>query len=117
MDSSPYPRHQRSQQANQCSKQEERKGEETGSERRMGQLVDKAQRQLGVFVHVAEAEVLDLVVGRVDLLVGVFHLTLSRHGGWETLPAGRGVVRTGIAALGFDERNIAVLVFVSAKAL
>ena len=83
----------------------------------MGQLVDKAQRQLGVFVHVAEAEVLDLVVGRVDLLVGVFHLTLSRHGGWETLPAGRGVVRTGVAALGFDERNIAVLVFVSAKAL
>lgn len=32
--------------------------------------------------HVIEAQMADLVVGRVDLFVAVFHLRLRGHGRW-----------------------------------
>lgn len=62
-----------------------------------------------MLAHVVKVQVLDLVVGRVDLLVGVFHLGFDCHGRRVALSASRGVVRAGVAAFGFDKRDIAVL--------
>lgn len=59
--------------------------------------------------HVVEAQVLDLVLGRVYLLVRILELRLDHKGRGVAESAGRGVVGTGIAALGFHVGDITVL--------
>lgn len=78
-------------------------------ERRKGKLVRKSQTHLGMLQHVVEAEVLDLVVCGVDLLVRVLELGLDDEGGWVAEAAGRGVVGAGVAAFCFDVGDVAVL--------
>lgn len=63
--------------------------------------------------HVVEAEVLDLVVRAVDLLIGVLELRLDDKGRWVAEAAGGGVVGAGVATLCFDVGDIAVLMMVS----
>lgn len=57
-------------------------------EGRKGKLVRKGQAHLGMLQHVVEAEVLDLVVSSVDLLVRVLELGLDDEGGWVAESAG-----------------------------
>lgn len=59
--------------------------------------------------HVIEAEVLDQIVRAVNLLVGVFELRLDDEGGGVAEAAGGGVVGAGVAALGLDVGDVAVL--------
>jgi hypothetical protein len=58
---------------------------------------------------VVEAEVLDLVVGRVDLLVTVLKLRLDHEGGGVAESAGGGVVGASVAAFGLDVGDVTVL--------
>src|SRR3954465_13049446 len=55
-----------------------------------------------------KAEILDLVFGGVDLLVGVLELGLDHEGRGVSIPTGRGMVRASIATLGLDVGDIAV---------
>lgn len=59
--------------------------------------------------HMVKAEILDLVVRRVDLLIRVLELRLDDEGGWVAEAAGRGVVGAGVAAFCFDVGDVAVL--------
>lgn len=61
--------------------------------------------------HVVEREVLDLVVGAVDVLVRVAEGGLDHEGRRVTGLGGRGVVRARVPALGLDPGNVAVLEF------
>jgi hypothetical protein len=59
--------------------------------------------------HVVEAQILDLVLGRVDLGVAVAEVGLDDEGGREAVFAGGGVVGAGVAASGEDVGDGAVL--------
>lgn len=59
--------------------------------------------------HVVEREVLDLVVGAVDVLVRVAEGGLDYEGRRVAGLGGRGVVRARVAALGLDPGDVAVL--------
>lgn len=78
-------------------------------ERSKCKLIGKRQTHLRMLQHVVEAEVLDLVLGRVDLLVAVLELGFDDKGRWVAEAAGRGVVGTGVATLCFDVGNVTVL--------
>ena len=85
------------------------------SKRSKGQFIDKAQGHCGVLPHMVKAQILDLVIGRVNLLVGVFHFTFNCHRSGISLPAGRGVVGAGITTFGLHERNLTVLYICQSK--
>lgn len=59
--------------------------------------------------HVVEAQVLDLILGRVDLLIRILKLRLDHESRWVTESTGGGVVGTGVAALGFHVGDITIL--------
>lgn len=81
----------------------------------MSKLVCKAQRHLGVLQHMIERQILNKILSSVNLLVAVFEGRLNdERGGVASFGSG-GMVRAGIAALGLDPRDVAVLVFVSLK--
>lgn len=82
-----------------------------GLEVRVAELVDEGQGHLGVLEHVVEGEVLDQVVGAVDALVRVAEGGLDHEGGRVAGLGGRGVIRAGVAALGLDPGDVAVLDF------
>lgn len=63
--------------------------------------------------HVVEAQVLDLVLGGVDLLVRVLELRLDHKRRRVTETAGGGMVGAGVAALGFSVGDVAVLHVIS----
>ena len=50
------------------------------SQLRKRKLINKTQRQTSVLQHVREAQVLELVLGGVDLLVGVLEVGLDDKG-------------------------------------
>ena len=79
------------------------------SERSKCQLIGKRQAHLCVLQHVIEAEVLDQIVRTMDLLVRVLELRLDDECRWVAEAAGRSVVRAGVATLGLDVGNVAVL--------
>ena len=85
------------------------------SKRSKGQFIDKAQGHCGVLPHMVKAQILDLVIGRVNLLVGVFHFTFNCHRSGISLSAGRGVVGACISTFGLDERNLTVLYICQSK--
>ena len=62
-----------------------------------------------MLAHVIEAQILDLVIGRVDFLVRVLHFTLDGHRSGISLSASGGVVGAGVTALGLDEGDLTVL--------
>jgi hypothetical protein len=62
-----------------------------------------------MFQHMIEAQILDLVVGSMYLLVGIFHLCFSRHSRRITVFTCRGVVGAGISALGLQVTHRTVL--------
>ena len=82
---------------------------DTLSERSKGQLIGKRQAHLCVLQHVIEAEVLDQIVRAMDLLVRVLELRLDDECRWVAEAAGRSVVGAGVATLGLDVGNVAVL--------
>lgn len=59
--------------------------------------------------HMIEAQILDLVVGSMYLLIGIFHLWFCRHSRGITIFTGRGVVGAGISALRLQVTHRAVL--------
>ena len=73
------------------------------------QFVNKTKGHLGMLEHVVKGQVLDAVVGTVDVRVGVFECGLdNKSRGVASLGSGS-VVGAGVTALGLDPRNIAVL--------
>lgn len=62
-----------------------------------------------------EAEVLDLVLSGVDLLIGVVKVRFDHECGWVAVAAGGGVVGAGVAALCQDKGDVAVLNHVSIR--
>ena len=74
-----------------------------------GQLVSKGQSHARVLEHVVKGKILDQILGAVDVVVGVLERGLDYECRWVASLGGRGVVRAGVAALGLDEGDIAVL--------
>ena len=58
--------------------------------------------------HVIKVQVLDLILGCVDLVVAVLEVTLNDEGTGVASLASTGVIRACVAALGQDVRNVAV---------
>lgn len=69
---------------------------------RKSQLIRKRERQSRMLQHMAEAQILDLVLERVDLLVAVLEVALDDEGGRVAGFGGGGVVGASVAA--FCER-------------
>jgi len=82
---------------------------EEKSERSKSKLVGKGQAHLRVLQHVVETDVLDLVVGCMDMLVTVLEGRLDHECGGVAESTGRGVVGAGVAALGLDIGDVTVL--------
>lgn len=59
--------------------------------------------------HMIEAEIFDLILHGVDLLVGTRKVRLNHEGGRVAIAAGGGVVGARVAALRLDVGNVAVL--------
>lgn len=59
--------------------------------------------------HVVKAQILDLIFGRVDLLVRVLELRLNHKCRGVSETAGGGMVGAGVPALGLNERDVTVL--------
>jgi hypothetical protein len=64
--------------------------------------------------HVIEAQEFNLVLGSVDLLVGVFKVGFYHKGRRVSIFTRRSVVGAGISALREDVRNVTVLAAVLA---
>lgn len=75
----------------------------------VGKLVHQAQGHLGVLKHVVKRQVLDEIVGAVDVLVRVLKGRLDDKRRGVAGLGGRRVVRASIAALGLDPGDAAVL--------
>jgi hypothetical protein len=73
------------------------------------QLVGKSQGHAGVLQHVVEGQVLNHILRGVDVVVRVLKGGLDDEGGGVAGLGGRGVVRAGVAALGLDVGDGAVL--------
>lgn len=73
------------------------------------QLVHKTQRHASVLKHVVKGQMLDGVLGAVDVGVRILKGRLDDKGRGVAGLGGRGVVRAGVAALGLDPRDMAVL--------
>jgi hypothetical protein len=72
-------------------------------------LISQPQRQLGMLQHMREAQKLNLILCRMDLLVAPFEIRLDHEGGGVACFGGGGVVGAGVAAFGEDVGNVAVL--------
>lgn len=59
--------------------------------------------------HMIKAEVLELIVARMDLVVAVLEVALNHKSTWITSLGGTGMVRASIAAFGLNVRNVAVV--------
>jgi hypothetical protein len=71
-------------------------------------LVRQAKCQLRMLQHVVEAEVLNLVLGGVDLIVAVLEVRLDNERRGVSGLGSAGVVGAGVATLGQNVRDIAV---------
>lgn len=69
----------------------------------------KSKSHASMLKHVVERQVLDVVVGGVDVVVAVLESRLDDKCGWIAGLGGRCVVRAGVSTLGLDEGDIAVL--------
>lgn len=72
-------------------------------------LKRKSQCQLGMLQHMIEAQKLNLILGGVNLVVGVAEFGLDDKSGRVAILASRGVVGASVAALGQDKGDITVL--------
>jgi hypothetical protein len=75
----------------------------------MRELVCESSGHAGMLEHVLEGQVLDHVVDGVDVVVRVLECRLDDKRTWVAGLVGGGVITAGIAALGLNERNVAVL--------
>lgn len=75
----------------------------------VSKLVSKAQGHLSVLQHVVKGQVLNQVLGSVDLLVAVLKGRFDDESRRIASLGSRGVVGAGVAALGLDPRNVTVL--------
>jgi len=74
-------------------------------------LIRQPQRQLRMLQHMREAEILDLILRRMDLLVAPLEIGLDDEGGGIACFGGRGVVGAGVAAFREDVGDVAVLCY------
>jgi hypothetical protein len=81
--------------------------------RSKSELVRQTHCHLRVLQHVREANGADGVLCGVDVLASVFERALDNKCRWVASFGSTRVVRTCVAALGFDVGNSAVLVIVS----
>lgn len=72
-------------------------------------LVDQTNGHTSMLKHVVERQILDRVVGSVDMRVRVLESRLNDEGGGVSGLGGRSVVGAGVAALGLDPGDVAVL--------
>ena len=72
-------------------------------------LVSKSQAHLSMLKHMIKAKIFDQIIRGVNVLVAVLELGLNDKRRWITIATGRCVIRAGIATLGLDEWDIAVL--------
>lgn len=79
------------------------------------QLVDQPEREFGMLQHVIEAETVDGILGRVDVFVRILEVGLDHEGARIAGFGRRRMVRAGVAALGKDVGDVAVLVSMSAS--
>ena len=59
--------------------------------------------------HMIKAQVLDAIVGGVDMLIGISEFGLNHERGWVAGFGCRGVIGTSITTLGFHKWNFAIL--------
>lgn len=59
--------------------------------------------------HVVEAEILDLILGGMDMVVAILESTLNNECTWITGLGGAGMVGTCITTESLHIRNVAVL--------
>lgn len=72
-------------------------------------LIREAKGQLGMLEHVVEAQILNLVLGSVDMVIGIGERTLDDEStGVSSLARGR-MIGAGVSALSEDVWDITVL--------
>lgn len=72
-------------------------------------LIGKRKTHLRMLQHMVEAQVLDHVVCRVDLLVRQLELGLDHESRRVAILASGRVIRAGVTAFGFNVGNVAIL--------
>lgn len=75
----------------------------------MAKLVDETQGESCMLKHVVKGQVLDEVLGRVNMGIRVLKSGLNDKGGGISSLGGRCVVGAGVATLSLDPRDAAVL--------
>lgn len=78
-------------------------------QRRVCELISKSQAHLGMLKHMIKAKIFDQIIRGMNVLVAVLKLGLNDKRRRITIAASRCVIGAGVAALGFDEWDIAVL--------
>jgi hypothetical protein len=73
------------------------------------QLVNKAEGHAGMLQHVVKRQILDVIVGAVNVRVRVLKSGLDNKSRGVTGLGGGSVVGAGIATLGLNPRDVAVL--------
>lgn len=84
---------------------------------RKRQLVSKGKRHARMLEHVVERQVLDQILGAMDVVIRVLECRFNNE--CRRIPGlgSRGMVGAGVSALGLDEGDIAVLPRQSAIAM
>lgn len=82
---------------------------ESNSKRCKSKLIGEGEAHLGMLQHVIKAQVLDLILRRVDLLVGVLELGLDDESRRVSVSARRCMVGAGVAAPRLNIRHVAIL--------
>ena len=80
---------------------------------RKRKLVRQPQRQPRMLQHVIKAQILNLILRRMDLLIRVLEIRLDDESRWVSSLRCASVIRARIAALGEDVGDITVLLFIS----
>lgn len=81
--------------------------------RSKSKLVGKCKAHLRVLQHMVEAQVLDHVVRRVDLLIRQLELGLDHESRRVAILASGRVIGAGVTAFGFNVGDVAILELVS----
>ena len=65
-------------------------------------IPQRTEGKFGMLKHMVEAEVLDSIIGSMDVIIRIFEIGLNDEGGWVTSLGSRGMIGASIPALRFD---------------